>query len=225
MTNVLELRGIYKSYCSGNSKINILDDLEFSMPEGEICAILGQSGCGKTTLLQIIGLLDKPDSGKIVIKGDDFGQAEPRQRTLARRTKLGFIYQFHHLLPDFTALENLIIPQIILGKDEGEADKDANEMMSSLGLQGRVDHFPAQLSGGEQQRVAIARGIINQPDLLLADEPTGNLDPQNASMISNLLIKIVRSLNLSMLLVTHSMDLAKKADRIMLLQDGKLRQV
>ncbi len=223
--DVLELKNINKSYKSGSDTISVLKDLTLSLTKGEICSIVGQSGCGKSTLLQIAGILDNPDSGSILINGLDFTSTSDFQRTTARRSMVGFVYQFHHLLPEFTALENLIIPQLIIGKREDSAVKYGLAMLSALGLESKKNNIPAQLSGGEQQRVAIGRAIINQPKLLLADELTGNLDPENASMIIELLIKMSKSLNLTVMLVTHNMDLAKRTDRIMELKAGKLVKV
>lgn len=220
--NILELKSVTKSYGLGNSKLSVLKDVNFVLPEGQVCSIVGQSGCGKSTLLQIVGLLDNPDSGQVLLSGVDLSIASDYERTAARRTMLGFIYQFHHLLPEFTALENLLIPQVIAGKDIKLARVHAKAMLAALGLAQRADHMPAQLSGGEQQRIAIGRGVINQPKLLLADEPTGNLDPENASMIIELLLKMSKALNLSVLLVTHNLEMARSTDRVVTLKGGAL---
>lgn len=220
--NILELKGVTKSYGSGNSKLSVLRDVNFALPVGQVCSIVGQSGCGKSTLLQIIGLLDNPDSGQVLLGGTDFSVAGDYARTTARRSMLGFIYQFHHLLPEFTAVENLLIPQVIAGKNSKLAKKHAKAMLAALGLTEREDHMPAQLSGGEQQRIAIGRGVINQPKLLLADEPTGNLDPKNANLIIELLLKMSKALNLSVLLVTHNLEIAHSTDRVMALKNGTL---
>lgn len=223
--HVLELSKISKSYRSGSSTLSVLDGLDLTLKPGEICSIIGQSGCGKSTLLQIAGLLDNPDSGSITINGVNFSKASDVERTVARRSMLGFVYQFHHLLPEFTALENLLIPQMILGKKIDFAKKYAKAMLAALGLENRINHLPSQLSGGEQQRIAIGRAIINQPKLLLADELTGNLDPENAAMVMEILLKMSRALKLTVMLVTHNWDLACQTDKVMLLKDGKLAQV
>lgn len=223
--HILELNKITKSYSSGGAGIRILEDLDLVLIKGEVCSVIGQSGCGKSTLLQIAGLLDSPDTGSVTIDQIDFSYASDQERTIARRSKLGFIYQFHHLLPEFTALENLLIPQMILGRGVDLAKKRAKAMLEALHLSDRMNHLPSQLSGGEQQRVAIGRGIINQPKLLLADEPTGNLDPENASMVMEMLLKMSKALNLTVLLVTHNLELARQTDRVLALKNGKLIRV
>ncbi len=219
---MLELKQVSKSYRSAAGELKILDKLDFSLNEGEVCAVVGYSGSGKSTLLQVSGLLDSIDEGQIIINGIDYSAADDYDRTLARRSKLGFVYQFHHLLPEFTAFENLLIPQLINGIKQSTAKDNSMAMLKAFGLEHRAGHIPAKLSGGEQQRVAIARAVINQPKLLLADELTGNLDPENASSVINLLIKMSRALKLTVLLVTHNWELARQTDRIMLLKKGKL---
>lgn len=219
---ILSLSGISKAFDQGGEKLSILSNIEAELREGELVALLGPSGSGKSTLLQIIGLLDRPDSGQIVIDGEDAAPLPDRKRTLIRRHKIGFVYQFHHLLPEFSALENLVIPQMILGVSRRKAEDNARAFLESIGLKDRESHRPARLSGGEQQRVAIARALINDPHLLLADEPTGNLDPGTSKVIFDLLISIVRDKKVAGLIATHNIDLARKMDRVVELKDGQL---
>ena len=218
----LELVNISKSYKQGKKKLAILKNISLEIKKGEIVAFVGPSGSGKTTLLQIAGLLDSADSGKIIINGNDYSKKEDSARTKIRQKEIGFIYQFHHLLPEFSALENIIIPQMISGIKKEEASAKAAEALKSLGLAKRSQHRPSELSGGEQQRVAIARAIVNKPSILLADEPTGNLDPQTANTVFELLIKTIKKYELSMLMVTHNLELAQKVDRIVTIDGGKL---
>ncbi len=221
----LELQGVSKSYKQGKEKLVILKNASLQIAEGEVVAFVGPSGSGKTTLLQIAGLLDGADSGKIIINGQDYAKAGDSARTKTRQKEIGFIYQFHHLLPEFSALENIIIPQMIGGAKKKEAAMRAHEVLKFLGLAQREKHRPSELSGGEQQRVAIARAIVNKPSILLADEPTGNLDPHTAAIVFGLLLETARSIGLSVLMVTHNMDLAKKVDRIVTLKDGELVEI
>ena len=192
----------------------------FDLYRGEIVALVGQSGSGKTTLLQCVGLLDKPTSGDIFINGLPIDKINEETRTLLRRKKIGFVYQKHNLLSDFTALENVVLPMMAAGVKEDVACPRAMKLLQSANVAHRASHFPAEMSGGEQQRVAIARAIANNPEILLADEPTGSLDPQHASMVFDLLLSLVRKNKMTMLFVTHDINLAKKADRIITIKNG-----
>jgi lipoprotein-releasing system ATP-binding protein len=220
VSNVLELRNIARSFKQGGQTLDILRGVNLSIARGEIVALLGPSGCGKTTLLQIAGLLENPSSGEVFINGQKVAGGADRLRTGLRRTQIGFVYQFHHLLPDFTALENLLLPQYINGVNKAEALHRATKLLESVGLAKRAGHYPGQLSGGEQQRVAIARALVNSPALLLADEPTGNLDPQTAEDVFQVLLQTIRSLKIGALVVTHNAELAGRMDRILQLKDG-----
>lgn len=211
---VLALKNIHKSYAQGGAKLEILRGISLTIEPGETVALLGPSGCGKSTLLQICGLLDQPDSGEVIMMGQDCTTASDAERTRLRREYLGFVYQFHHLLPEFSALENVMLPQLVAGAKKSEAREKAKELLGSFGLEQRFDHRPPQLSGGEQQRVAIARALANAPSLLLADEPTGNLDPQTAGFVFDMLLAQAKTRQLATLIVTHNHDLAAKAHRV-----------
>ncbi len=193
-----------------------------SLYAGETVALLGPSGAGKSTLLHIAGLLERPDGGAVVINGVDCVKLGDSERTSMRRSEIGFVYQFHHLLPEFSALENIALPQLILGLSRAEAEERARQLLDSLGIAERGDHRPAQLSGGEQQRVAIARAVANGPRLLLADEPTGNLDPPTAERVFEQLLGLVRHSGVAALIATHNLELAARMDRILRLKDGLL---
>ena len=220
MSNVLELKDIKRSFEQGGQKLEILRGVNLSIERGEIVALLGPSGCGKTTLLQIAGLLENPTSGDIIINGQKVASGADKLRTDLRRTQIGFVYQSHHLLPDFTAAENLLLPQYIANTNKAEASHRAVKLLESVGLEKRADHYPSQLSGGEQQRVAIARALVNRPALLLADEPTGNLDPQTAEGVFQVMLQTIRSLKIGALVVTHNEELARRMDRILQLKNG-----
>lgn len=219
----LELIGLNKSFSQGGVHLEILKDINFSLNKGELVALLGPSGSGKSTLLQIAGLLDKADSGSIIIGDQDVTNLNDQKQTLIRRMKIGFVYQFHHLLPEFSAIENLVIPQMIGGCPKKDALAKAEEMLAKLNLSDRASHRPARLSGGEQQRIAIGRALINDPDILLADEPTGNLDPETSKLIFDLLVDIVRERNVAGFIATHNINLADKMDRVCELKDGSIR--
>lgn len=219
---VLDVKALTKCYKTGEEKLIILDKLSFSICKGETVALVGPSGAGKSTLLSQIGLLDTPDSGEILIGGEDAAKLKDKVKTKLRSQHIGFVYQFHHLLPEFTALENVMMPQIIAGRSKAEAKDRAMRFLDRLGLSERLSHRPATLSGGEQQRVAIARALANKPSLLLADEPTGNLDPQTGAQVFKLLTAIVEKTGVSALIATHNMDLAAKMDRILIMKDGKI---
>lgn len=219
---VLLLENIRKTYNQGGESLAVLDNLSLQIGAGEVVALVGQSGSGKTTLLQIAGLLDNPSAGQVAICGYDLSKADDRKRTLARRRFLGFVYQFHHLLPEFSALENVVLPQMIAGVEKLAAEKKARELLGELGLAHRLSHRPARLSGGEQQRVAIARALANMPPLVLADEPTGNLDPHTADGVFSLFLRMARERGQSLLIATHNHELAQKMDRVVYLENGQL---
>jgi lipoprotein-releasing system ATP-binding protein len=212
---ILSAQNLCKSYPQADSSpLEILKDISLEVKAGEIVALVGPSGSGKSTLLHILGLLDSSTSGSLHINGQDVSDLSERERTLTRRNDIGFIYQFHHLLPEFSALENIVLPQMILGKDQRGAEERANTLLKRLKLDHRADNRPAKLSGGEQQRVAIARALANKPKLLLADEPTGNLDPETAEEVFQLFMTVVRKTGIAALIATHNMDLAKRMDRM-----------
>ena len=219
---VLRLDELERAYTQGNRRIDVLSGASASFLPGETVALLGPSGAGKSTLLHIAGLLERPDGGQVIINGVDCGQLSDNEQTRLRRMEVGFIYQFHHLLPEFSALENVVLPQLILGLSRERAETRAKELLKSLGLEQRWDHRPAQLSGGEQQRVAIARAVANEPKLLLADEPTGNLDPHTAELVFEQLMKLVRESGVAAVMATHNLDLAARMDRTLRLMEGRL---
>lgn len=220
--SLLRLENISKSFKQGKESLIVLDNLIFELKEGEIISLLGPSGSGKSTFLLIAGLLENPSAGKIYFNNQDCSVSSDIVRTRIRRESIGFIYQFHHLLPEFTALENVMIPRLLIESDEGVAKKEAILILESLGLKDRINHMPSELSGGEQQRVAIARSLINKPKLILADEPTGNLDNANAEKVINIIIEQARERKLSAIIVTHNVDLAKKTDKVLTIRDGKI---
>jgi len=219
---VLRLERLERSYTQGNRRIEVLKGTSASFYPGETVALLGPSGAGKSTLLHIAGLLERPDQGSVVINGIDCGSLPDKEQTRMRRMEVGFVYQFHHLLPEFSGLENVVLPQLILGSSGEEAETRGKELLKSLGLEERWDHRPAQLSGGEQQRVAIARAVANDPKVLLADEPTGNLDPHTAERVFEQLLKLVRQSGVAAVVATHNLDLAARMDRVLRLMDGAL---
>ncbi len=217
---VLQLNDIRRHFQQGDQTLEILKGINLTLNRGEIVALLGPSGSGKTTLLQIAGLLENPDSGTVFIDGMKVTDTSDATRTGLRRGRIGFVYQFHHLLSDLTALENVAFPQIIAGVDKAEANNRAKSLLDSVGLGSRAGHFPSQLSGGEQQRVAIARGLSNRPAMLLADEPTGNLDPDTAEEVFSVLTKTIKEQNIGALIVTHDHQLAARMDRVLQLKQG-----
>ena len=217
---VMSVKDIKKTFIEGGQPLKILRGGGFDLYRGEIIALVGQSGSGKSTLLQCVGLLDKPTSGDIFINGLPTDKINEETRTMLRRQKIGFVYQKHNLLSDFTALENVIMPMMANGVGENIACERAMKLLKLANVAHRASHFPAEMSGGEQQRVAIARAIANNPEILLADEPTGSLDPEHAKVVFELLLNLVRKSKMSMLFVTHDMDLAKRADRIITIKDG-----
>ncbi len=218
----LELKQIYKHYFQGEQKLEVLQGVNLNIGANEVVALIGPSGSGKSTLLQIAGLLDHPSKGEIILDGENCGKADDSLRTALRRDYLGFVYQYHNLLPDFNALENVMMPQLIAGKSFAKAREKGEWLLHRLGLTERIYHRPAELSGGEQQRVAIARSLANTPKLLLADEPTGNLDPHTSDNVFLALLDVVKETGLSALIATHNLELAGKMDRQLLLKDGKL---
>ena len=220
--NVLELVNVTKSYRQGKSALEVLKGVNLTLQSGEIAALVGQSGAGKSTLLQIAGLLDRPSSGRILINGENIGQISDEVRTSLRRDYIGFVYQYHNLLGDFSALENVMLPMLIAGHAKKEAEDRAAFLLDKLNLSHRIHHRPAELSGGEQQRVAIARALANSPKLLLADEPTGNLDPNTAENVFSALLSIIKETGLAALIATHNMELAARMNRQLKLHDGIL---
>jgi len=225
MDIVLKLCDISKSYKQGLEKIEVIKNSSLEIKKGERVAFVGPSGCGKTTLLQICGLLDTANSGEIYIDNQKVNNLSDFKKTQIRKNKLGFVYQFHHLLPEFSATENVMLPLLIQNVSRDEALERAREILKKLGLERRLEHRPSELSGGEQQRVALARAVIGNPLLILADEPTGNLDPENSQMVFKLLLDIVKEYDLSLLMVSHNIELAKKADRLITIKDGVVRKL
>lgn len=220
---VLKLSGVSKSYNRGKANaVEVLAGVELEVAAGEIVALVAPSGAGKSTLLHIAGLLDVADRGDVMIAGQDMSGLSDRRRTAARRQDVGFIYQFHHLLPEFTALENVVLPQLANGVGREKAQARAQELLTRVGVAGRADHRPAAMSGGEQQRVAFCRALANAPRLLLADEPTGNLDPNTSDTVFETLIDLARDTGLSALIATHNMELASRMDRVLRLENGVL---
>ena len=219
---ILQVEKLNKSFQQGKNTINVLKDISLSIKMGEIIALVGPSGCGKTTLLQLLGLLDKPNSGKIIINGTDYNKKNSSAKTKCRLNNIGFIYQSYNLLSDFTALENCMMPLLIAKHSKQEATVKATELLSSLGLENRLSHYPSQLSGGEQQRVAIARSLIHKPDVILADEPTGNLDRDNAKKVIEILIQAVRQMKNSLVIVTHNLEIVKNVDKILTINNAKI---
>ncbi|CUH81471.1 ABC transporter ATP-binding protein [Tropicibacter naphthalenivorans] len=222
---VLRLSGIEKVYNPGTpGEVNVLRGVDLTVNTGEVVALVAPSGAGKSTLLHIAGLLDTPDKGAVEIAGEAMQGRSDRRRTAVRRDQLGFVYQFHHLLPEFTAIENIVLPQLANGVSRVEAEARAQSLLASVGIAARASHRPAALSGGEQQRVAFCRAMANAPKLLLADEPTGNLDPETSALVFDALMTLVRDTGLSALIATHNLDLAAQMDRRVRLDAGHLRE-
>ena len=219
---VVELKRLTRSFEQGGERIDVLRGVDLAIRPGEIVALLGPSGSGKSTLLQAVGLLEGGFGGEILIAGRSAEKSNSHARTVLRREHLGFIYQFHHLLPDFNALENVVLPQLVADRPRAEAEARAEELLVALGLGHRLDHRPSQLSGGEQQRVAVARGLANKPDLVLADEPTGNLDEATADRVLGEFLSLVRGEGSAALIATHNERLAQKMDRVVRLHEGVL---
>jgi len=222
MSELLRLENVSRRYKEGEGQLEIFRDLNMVLQAGEVVALVGQSGAGKSSLLHMAGLLEAPSAGEIYIDGQAVSHLSEQERTRIRRDMIGFVYQAHHLLPEFNALENVVLPQMIAGKSRGEAGVEAKRILTALGLGARLTHRPAQLSGGEQQRVAIARALANKPKILLADEPTGNLDPKTAGGVFDALIAITRAQGVGALIATHNFALAARMDRALLLDQGRL---
>jgi lipoprotein-releasing system ATP-binding protein len=223
--SVLRLDGLVRTFRQGERTIEVLVGASADIHPGQAVALVGPSGAGKSTLLHIAGLLETPDSGSVIVNGRDCSGMNDQNRTRVRRVEMGFVYQFHQLLPEFTALENVMIPQMILGRGRKRAAVRASELLTSLGLAERMTHRPAELSGGEQQRTAIARALANNPRLILADEPTGNLDPHTADHVFDELIHLIRSTGVAALIATHNLALARRMDRVLRVEDGLLIEV
>jgi lipoprotein-releasing system ATP-binding protein len=222
MSDVLSVSGLTRSFSQGETEITVLRGVDLTIAQGEIVALLGPSGSGKSTLLQAVGLLEGGFDGRIVITGQDASAMTSDQRTTLRRDSLGFVYQFHHLLPDFNAIENVVLPQLIHGAVPGDAQARARQLLGALGLAARETHRPSQLSGGEQQRVAVARALANRPALVLADEPTGNLDEATADIVLDQFLALVREEAGAALIATHNERIAARMDRCVRLHDGVL---
>ncbi len=218
----LDLDGIVHGYTQGDARLEVLRGASLTVKKGEIVALVGPSGSGKSTLLHIAGLLERPDGGEVVVEGTPCGDLSDDRRTGLRRERLGFVYQFHHLLPEFSALENVMLPQMIAGRSRDEARPRAGKLLGLMGLAERLSHRPAELSGGEQQRVALARAMANAPSMLLMDEPTGNLDQHTADEVFAEIVRLVRQTGVAALVATHNPDLAARMDRTVLLEEGML---
>ncbi|MBX9898112.1 MAG: ABC transporter ATP-binding protein [Qipengyuania sp.] len=221
---VVALQSVTRSFEQGGIRIDVLRGVDLAVMPGEIVALLGPSGSGKSTMLQAVGLLEGGFGGEIAIAGTRADRSDSSARTTLRRDHLGFVYQFHHLLPDFNARENVVLPQLVAGKPRAEAEARAEELLTALGLAGRMTHRPSQLSGGEQQRVAVARALANRPKLVLADEPTGNLDEHTADKVLEQFLQLVRGQGSAALIATHNERLAARLDRVVRLHDGVLEE-
>lgn len=222
MSEVLKLESVVRTFHSEGEDLHILRGADLTLANGEIVALVAPSGSGKSTLLHLAGLLEKPDSGTIRIGGTDAGRLSDSERTRLRREQIGFVYQAHHLLAEFTALENVTLPQLIAGTPRRDAAARAADLLAAFGLAARAHHLPGKLSGGERQRVAVARAMANAPNLLLADEPTGNLDVATSDLVFAELLRVVRSKSIAALIATHNPDLAARMDRVVMLRDGHL---
>jgi lipoprotein-releasing system ATP-binding protein len=221
-TAALHLIDIQRTYQQAGAALPVLRGASLSLEPGELVALVGPSGAGKSTLLHVAGLLERPDGGQVWLDGRDCGRMGDGERTAVRRNTIGFVYQFHHLLPEFSAVENVMLPQMIAGLSKSESRARAMELLAMVGLTPRASHRPAKLSGGEQQRVAIVRALANAPRVLIGDEPTGNLDQHTADDVMNALVAIVRNVGLGALIATHNLELARRMDRIVTLEDGVL---
>ncbi|MBY0453194.1 MAG: ABC transporter ATP-binding protein [Bdellovibrionaceae bacterium] len=220
-SDLITVEGLSKKYQTGSSELSVLDNLSFSIQAGEAVCLLGASGAGKSTLLQILGTLDRPSSGQVKFRGEDVFALNDEQLALFRNQKMGFVFQFHHLIQELTALENVMLPALIAGDEQEETERDALKWLTEMGLSERVDHYPSQLSGGELQRVAIARALIRKPEVLFADEPTGNLDSQNSQKIQDLFFELRTRLGITLVVVTHDLAFANKFARVFKVKDGR----
>ena len=224
MSVILEARGLRKTFRGGDAtELEVLTDVDLAVRRGEVVAIVGESGAGKSTLLHLLGVLDQPTGGEIVLDGESYAALSPQGQDVLRNSKIGFVFQFHHLLREFTALENVMMPLMIAGMDDQKARSRAEEVLARVGMAGRMAHRPAQLSGGEQQRCAVARAIVNDPKVVLADEPSGNLDERHAGQLHDLLFELARDLETALVIVTHNRTLSERADRTLVLAHGKLQ--
>ena len=219
---VLSARGLSKRFHEGRLDVTVLQGVDLDIRAGETLAIVGSSGSGKSTLLHLLGGLDAPSAGQVLLNGQNLASLSPAQQGESRNRYLGFVYQFHHLLPEFSALENIVLPQLANGTPKAKAEARARDLLARVGVADRADHRPAELSGGQQQRVAFCRGLANAPDLLLADEPTGNLDPATSEQVFSALMELVRETGLSALIATHNMELAARMDRVVRLDQGRV---
>ena len=222
ITPALELRNVARSYAEGRGRLDVFKGLNLTVRAGEIVALVGQSGSGKSSLLHIAGLLEAPTAGEVFIAGQNCAMLDDTARTRIRRIGIGFVYQFHHLLPEFSAMENVMMPQLIAGTSRSAAKDRARDLLTRMGLEPRLEHRPSELSGGEQQRVAISRALANRPLLLLADEPTGNLDPETAARVHDELLRLIEDEGLGALVATHNLDLAEGMSRIARLERGMI---
>lgn len=221
MSRILQAQRVVKSYPMRKGRLEVLKGLHLDIDEGEALCIMGSSGSGKSTLLHILGTLDRPTLGKVFFRGEDLGRKSSRQLAQFRNQKMGFVFQFHHLLPELTALENASLPCRIFGDSRKVAEKKAQELLEHLGLGQRLSHYPSEMSGGERQRVAIARALVQKPEILLADEPTGNLDSENDRLILDLFFRLKTELGLTLIVVTHNPSFAERFPRVLRLQDGE----
>jgi lipoprotein-releasing system ATP-binding protein len=222
--SLLSLKNIHKSFAQANEEYKVLTGVNFQVNKGEVVSLLGPSGSGKSTFLLIAGLLENPTHGSIIFDGIDCSLASDDERTRIRRENIGFVYQSHHLLPEFTLLENVMIPRMLTSTNEKESKEEAIALLTQFGLASRLNNLPSEASGGEQQRAAIARSLINQPQLILADEPTGNLDEQNSNIVMDIIINKAKEKGLAAIIVTHNIELAKKTDSIFILKGGLISQ-
>jgi len=222
--SIINIKGLFKSYHDGSSKVEVLRGIDLNINQGERVAIIGPSGSGKSTLLHLLGGLDKPTAGQICLSDVDWQKISEKKRCKTRNQCLGFIYQFHHLLPEFTALENVAMPLLLSGMDVAQAKQQSAEILDNVGLKERTTHKPAELSGGERQRVAIARALVHKPKCVLADEPTGNLDQTTAARVFDLMLDLNRQMNTALVIVTHDQQLANRMDRVLMLQEGILSE-
>jgi lipoprotein-releasing system ATP-binding protein len=224
MSDILITMDLHKTYENGPQRIEVIKGINLNMRRGEVIVMIGPSGVGKSTLLHLVGGLDKPTRGQVIIDDQDIFAISDRERAYFRNKSIGFVFQFHHLLPEFTALENVMLPGMMYRSDLSQVEKSASTLLSEVGLSHRLDHKPSQLSGGEQQRVAVARALINEPQMILADEPTGNLDKQNSEALYNLILDLNTKLNQTFIIVTHNDMMASRANRVIELDDGRIKK-